>query len=75
MFVDVDATQIEVNPLGETDDGRGNYCKNSLVSMIRKYHNHKLQTNRWHREGELHKLFDTLIVFLNFYFWMKLIWK
>ena len=24
MFIDVDATQIEVNPLGETDDGRGN---------------------------------------------------
>lgn len=23
MFVDVDATQIEVNPFGETDDGRG----------------------------------------------------
>ena len=27
MFVDVDATQIEVNPLGETDDGRGKYSK------------------------------------------------
>ena len=22
------------------------------VSMIRKYHNHKLQTNPWHREEE-----------------------
>ena len=22
--------------------------------MIRKYHNHKLQTNQWHREEEAH---------------------
>ena len=26
----------------------------ALVSMIRKYHNHKLQTNPWHREEEPH---------------------
>ena len=26
MFIDVDATQIEVNPFGETDDGRGMYA-------------------------------------------------
>ena len=25
-----------------------------IVSMIRKYHNHKLQTNLWHREEEPH---------------------
>ena len=28
--------------------------KQSVVSMIRKYHNHKLQTNPWHREEEPH---------------------
>ena len=27
-------------------------CK--IVSMIRKYHNHKLQTNPWHHEEEPH---------------------
>ena len=26
-----------------------------IVSMIRKYHNHKLQTNPWYREEEPHK--------------------
>ena len=26
-----------------------------IVRMIRKYHNHKLQTNPWHREEEPHK--------------------
>ena len=25
-----------------------------IVSMIRKYHNHKLQTKPWHREEEPH---------------------
>ena len=25
-----------------------------IVRMIRKYHNHKLQTNPWHREEEPH---------------------
>ena len=25
-----------------------------MVSMIRKYHNHKLQTNPWHREEKTH---------------------
>ena len=25
-----------------------------IVSMIRKYHNHKLQTNPWHGEEEQH---------------------
>ena len=27
--------------------------------MIRKYHNHKLQTNPWHREEEPHKNHET----------------
>ena len=27
--------------------------------MIRKYHNHKLQTNPWHREAELHSNHET----------------
>ena len=27
--------------------------------MIRKYHNHKLQTNPWHREEELHNNHET----------------
>ena len=27
--------------------------------MIRKYHNHKLQTNPWHREEEPHNNYDT----------------
>ncbi len=25
LFIDVDATQIEINPFGETPDGRGQY--------------------------------------------------
>ena len=29
------------------------------MSMIRKYHNHKLQTNPWHREEEPHKNHET----------------
>ena len=28
--------------------------------MIRKYHDHKLQTNPWHREGEQHSNDETL---------------
>ena len=28
--------------------------------MIRKYHNHKLQTNPWHREETLHNNHKTL---------------
>ena len=27
-----------------------------IGSMIRKYHNHKLQTNPWHREEEPHRI-------------------
>ena len=27
--------------------------------MIRKYHNHKLQTNPWHREEEPHNNYET----------------
>ena len=27
--------------------------------MIRKYHNHKLQTNSWHREEEPHNSHET----------------
>ena len=27
--------------------------------MIRKYHNHKLQTNPWHRHEELHNNHET----------------
>ena len=30
-----------------------------IVSMIRKYHNHKLQTNPWHREEEPHNSHET----------------
>ena len=30
-----------------------------IVSMIRKYHNHKLQTNSWHREKEPHNNQET----------------
>ena len=30
------------------------YEISKIVSMIRKYHNHKLQTNPWHRDEELH---------------------
>ena len=29
------------------------------VSMIRIYHNHKLETNQWHREEELHNNHET----------------
>ena len=28
--------------------------RTKIVSMIRKYHNHKLQTNLWYREEEPH---------------------
>ena len=28
------------------------HLKSKIVSMIRKYHNHKLQTTPWHREEE-----------------------
>ena len=30
-----------------------------IVSMIRKYHNHKLQKNPWHREEEPHNNHET----------------
>ena len=30
-----------------------------IVSMIRKYHNHKLQTNPWHPEEETHNNHET----------------
>ena len=30
-----------------------------IVSMIRKYHSHKLQTNTWHREEEPHNNYET----------------
>ena len=30
-----------------------------IVSMIRKYHNHKLQTNPWHRDEEPHNIHET----------------
>ena len=33
--------------------------KGKIVSMIRKKHNHKLQTNRWHREEEPHSNYET----------------
>ena len=32
--------------------GRGLLRYQKIVSMIRKYHNHKLQTTPWHREEE-----------------------
>ena len=31
-----------------------------IVSMIMKYHNHKLQTNTWHRKEEPHNNHETL---------------
>ena len=31
-----------------------------IVSMIRKYHNHKLLTNPWHREEEQHNNQESL---------------
>ena len=30
-----------------------------FMSMIRKYHNHKLQTNPWYREEEPHNNLET----------------
>ena len=33
LFIARDATQVEVNPLGETDDGRGKYL-NTLAFVI-----------------------------------------
>ena len=30
-----------------------------IVSMIRKYHNHKLQTNPWHRQEEPYNHHET----------------
>ena len=37
-----------------TTQARADLGKPKLVSMIRKYHNHKLQTNQGHREEEPH---------------------
>ena len=33
--------------------------RTKIVSMIRKYHNHKLQTNLWYREEEPHNNHET----------------
>ena len=35
------------------------HCPTKIVSMIRKYHNYKLQTNLWHREEEPHNIHKT----------------
>ena len=35
------------------------YESSKIVSMIRKYHNHKLQTNPWHSEDEPHNNHET----------------
>ena len=37
----------------------GTYNHTKIVSMIRKYHYHKLQTNHWHREEEPHNNHET----------------
>ena len=34
LFVSVDATQVEINPFGETPDGRGNQSCGSLRKAI-----------------------------------------
>ena len=36
------------------------HMSSKIVSMIRKYHNHKPQTNPWHREEESHNHHETL---------------
>ena len=36
----------------------GIYPTKKLVGVIRKYHNHKLQTNPWHREEELQYIYS-----------------
>ena len=36
-----------------------NHLLKKIVSMIRKYHNHKLQTNPWHRKEEPHNNHET----------------
>ena len=43
-------------------DSKLNSIKNlisKIVSMIRKYHNHKLQTYPWHHEEEPHNNHET----------------
>ena len=35
------------------------WAYSKIVSMIRKYHNHKLQTSPWHREEEPHNNHET----------------
>ena len=39
--------------------GRKKFLPTKIVSMIRKYHNYKLQTNPWHREEEPHNNHET----------------
>lgn len=34
LFIGVDATQVEVNPFGETPDGQGEKSKNTYLAMI-----------------------------------------
>ena len=35
------------------------FFASKIVSMIRKYHNHKAQTNKWHHEEEPHNNHET----------------
>ena len=42
----------------DTESGKNVYAA-KIVSMIRKYHNHKLQTNTWYREEEPHNNHET----------------
>ena len=39
-------------------DVKSFFLVNKKMSMIRKYHNHKLQTNPWHREEELQDIYS-----------------
>ena len=41
------------------DKGHQNLIISEIVSMIKKYHNHKLQTNPWQREEEPHNNHET----------------
>ena len=54
--------KVKLKPVSlttETSYKTENLLVAKIVSMIRKYHNHKLQTNMWYHEEEPHNNHET----------------
>ena len=52
---------LQKNPFGGFPNTKGDIMVSyKIVSLIRKYHNNKLQTNPWHCEEEPHNNHETL---------------